>query len=57
MEQIATPIAHVEEVSFVIVPEPGVSVYEAIRDAQLDGYLSIVVHADNTATVLVHKEH
>lgn len=48
--------ARLVEASTLIEPIPGVSVYQAIRDAQLAGYVAIEVHNNNTATVIWHRE-
>jgi DNA-binding PadR family transcriptional regulator len=45
----------IEEAATVMVPAPGVSIYQALRDAELDGFLSITVHDDNTATIVWYQ--
>ena len=56
----ATPVApvgaRIVEASTQIVPAVGVSIYQALHDAQLAGFRSIEVHDDNTATITWYRE-
>jgi hypothetical protein len=49
-------LVQVEEVVAVLTPEAGVSVYQALQDAKLEGFESIVVDREkNQATVTWFK--
>jgi hypothetical protein len=48
--------ARLVEASMRIIPEPDMSIYTAIQQAELAGYTAIEVHPDNTATVIFHRE-
>jgi hypothetical protein len=53
----STPVgARLIEASMRIIPEPDLSIYTAIQQAELAGYSSIEIHPDNTATVIFHRE-
>lgn len=42
----------IEEFTSLITPADGVSILQALLDAELAGFESITIHPDNTATVL-----
>lgn len=48
--------ARIVEAAVQIVPEPGVDIYQALHDAHLQGFRTITVHDDNTATVVLYSE-
>ena len=57
MANVTHPIgARIVEASTLIEPVEGVSIYQALQDAQLAGFVAIEVHDNNTATVIWHRE-
>lgn len=47
------PVVQIQEVSSVMTPEAGVSIYDAIAAAQITGYQRIVINdARSTATIV-----
>jgi hypothetical protein len=53
----ADPMVEIEEATSLLIPEDGVSVYQAIQDAQLSGYQKIEIAEDRmSATITWYKK-
>lgn len=53
---VALPVNVREQWSAEIVPEPGVSIWQALADADPQGFVRIEVYPDMTARVIVFEE-
>lgn len=50
------PVGVREQWAARIEPAPGVSIWQALADANPQGFLRIEVHPDMTATIVLHEE-
>lgn len=49
---VCTPRVQIEEATSTISPAPGISVYQALNDAQLAGYRKIEVDVEKNSAVI-----
>lgn len=54
--ELALPVNIAEQWSALIQPEPGVSIWQALADADPQGFVRVEVYPDMTARVIVHEE-
>lgn len=57
MANVSHPVgAHIVEASSTLIPNPGVTTEQMLKDAALTGYQELIFNDDGSVTVVWHKE-
>lgn len=54
---VSLPVGVKQQWSCRIEPSPGVSIWQALADANPQGFLRIEIYPDMTATIILSEEH